>query len=69
MLGFGFLFYYLGNAAFISLFIVALIMISQYWLNHYQDKFVTEETKINDVRISLLSEALSGMKIIKLYGW
>lgn len=69
LLGFFFLFHLLGNAAFISVAIVFLIMISQYFMNHYQEKYIQFESDINDERVKLINEALAGMKIIKLYGW
>lgn len=68
-LGFIILFYVVGKAAIVSVLIVFLIMVAQYFLNFYQDRYITAETKVNDERIKLINEVLSGMKVIKLYGW
>ena len=69
LLGFGILFYLVGNAAIVSILITLLIMTNQYFLNVYQNKYRTAELKENDLRINEINQTLNGIKIIKLYGW
>lgn len=69
VLGFSILFYVVGKAAIASVLIVFLIMLCQYFLNLFLERYATAETKVNDERIKLINEVLAGMKIIKLYGW
>lgn len=46
-----------------------LMMYFQYLLSSRRNKYFTGEMKFKDERIKLINEILSGMKIIKLYGW
>ena len=42
---------------------------AQYYLNKLHGKILEKELKTNDERIKLINEVLSGIKILKFYGW
>ena len=69
IIAFSLLYLLVGNATFITILVISLIMASQYFLNRYRNKYISLEMKSNDGRIMQINEVLSGIKIIKLYAW
>lgn len=60
---------FLGYSALISfLFLIILIPLNA-WLTKIAKKLQIKQMKLKDSRVMIMNEILSGMKIIKLYGW
>lgn len=48
---------------------IASTMVLQYFLSKLRNRWFASLMKVKDVRIKYTNEMLSGMKIVKLYGW
>lgn len=69
MIGFYLLHQQLGNGVFVGGLIILLTMVLQYFLSKLRNRWYESSMKIKDNRIKQTNELLSGMKIVKLYGW
>ena len=59
----------LGNAIFVGIIVLIITMALQYKLSKYRNKWFDDEMKVKDIRMKLINELLTGMKIVKLYAW
>jgi hypothetical protein len=63
------LWFYMGPAIFAGLGVMIFILPFNALMAKLYDKFQTKKLKISDNRIKIINEVLSGIKVIKLYGW
>ena len=49
--------------------IIVLTMLVQYYIGKLRKRWYEDEQKNRDNRVKLLHELLTGIKIVKLYGW
>ena len=68
-LGMYFLWEQLSEALFAGVLIIVLVLVCNSVMMYFLKKYYLREMKIKDERVKLCTEVLSGMKIIKLYGW
>ena len=59
----------LGNAIFAGLAVIILAIPLNFVITIKMRGYQMEQMKNKDKRIKLMNEILSGMKVIKLYGW
>lgn len=64
-----FLWQELGPAVLSGLAIMVLLIPLNAWLASYQKRMQVEMMKFKDERMRLMNEILSGVKVLKLYGW
>lgn len=57
------------KGVFLGGLVVALLMLVQYLIGKFKKRWYKEELKNRDERVKLLHELLTGIKIVKLYGW
>jgi ABC-type transport system involved in cytochrome bd biosynthesis fused ATPase/permease subunit len=63
------LFYLLGWTFFAGIFILLLSMVVNYFISK-RDRAITKVLKkAQDARVALTTEALTNIKILKIYGW
>lgn len=68
-IGFYLLYRQLGYAVFVGAIVIVLMMLFHYYLSNFRNKFFSGEMKLKDQRVKLINEILTGMKVIKFYGW
>ncbi|KAG0197422.1 hypothetical protein BGX28_009094 [Mortierella sp. GBA30] len=69
ILGFWLLYRQLGPSAFVGLGVVVLVIPVQMFIGNLLNKAKDKKLEAMDGRVRLLTEVLSGIKIVKLYSW
>ncbi|KAJ6225732.1 hypothetical protein RDWZM_004277 [Blomia tropicalis] len=59
----------LGNSVFASVLVMVLMVPINWYLMAYQRKLQHKQMIKKDERVKVIGEILSGIKVIKLYGW
>ena len=59
----------LGRGVYFGCVIIVLTMLVQYYIGKLRKRWYEDEQKNRDSRVKLLHELLTGIKIVKLYGW
>jgi len=65
----GFLYRIVGVAVFAGLGILILVTPLNLWASKKGEELLDDQLKAKDKRIKLMSEILSGVKVLKLYAW
>jgi hypothetical protein len=63
------LYFYIGVAVFAGLGAMVLLLPLNAIMAKFYNEAQTEKLKFSDTRIKIINEVLSGIKVIKLYGW
>lgn len=63
------LYSYLGIASLIAVASIVFIIPLNFHIARKMEKVDQKKWEINDLRIKMMNEILSGIKVIKLYGW
>ena len=69
MVGIYLLYKELGKGVLFGCVVLVLSMLIQYFINKYRSKWLEEQLEVSDLRVKMLHELFTGMKIVKLYGW
>ncbi|KAI8569721.1 hypothetical protein RHMOL_Rhmol02G0299200 [Rhododendron molle] len=68
-LAFLIIYYAMGTAAFAAVLVIILTMIGNYPVAKLQHKYLTKLMVAQDRRLKAIAEALTNMKVLKLYAW
>lgn len=63
------LWFYLGNAIFAGIGLLAVLLPLNSFTARMASRAQARKLVINDSRVKTINEILSGIKVIKLYGW
>jgi hypothetical protein len=63
------LYFYMGVAIFAGLGALVLLLPLNAIIAKIYNEAQTKKLKFSDTRIKIINEVLSGIKVIKLYGW
>ena len=69
LVGIYFIWSYLGIASFVGFSVLVFIIPLNIYLNKIIEQHAASQSNIQSARISLLTEIVSSIKMIKLYGW
>lgn len=58
-----------GMAAFSGIAVLLVLIPANIWFSKIGERLQRTQLEKKDTRIKLMSEIITGMKVIKLYGW